>query len=260
MDFLFITTQVLNSTLLITLNRPDKLNALNIDTLQELNFALDSIAGDSSIKSIIITGSGEKAFAAGADISELKNMKKIDAEKFSNFGQSVFNKIEYFNKPIIAAINGYALGGGFELALACHIRFSSDNAKFGLPEINLGVIPGYGGTQRLSSIINKNRAAELILSGNFIESSEAYRFGIINKVYPLAELLTKTIEFAEVISSKSSVALNSALNAIFSSDKENQGLGYALESKEFFNAVNSFDFDEGTSAFLEKRKPNFKDC
>jgi len=260
MEYLYIKTELSNSTLIITLNRPDKLNALNIAMLKEIDTLLDDISRDSSVKSIIFTGYGPKAFAAGADIAEIKNMDKSDAHNFSKFGQTIFNKIEYFNKPIIAAINGYALGGGFELALACHIRFASDNANFGLPEINLGVIPGYGGTQRLAALINKNRAAELILSGNFINADEAYRLGIINKIYPQSELLNKTIEFANLISSKSSVALKSALNAIFLSNKNLLDEGYSNESKEFFNAVNSLDFDEGTSAFLEKRKPSFKDC
>jgi enoyl-CoA hydratase len=259
MEFSFITVQTVNLIEIVTLNRPNKLNALNIDLLTELNSVLDATENNRDIKCLIITGSGEKAFAAGADIGELKNMEKTNADRFSKFGQDVFNRISTFNKPIIAAINGYALGGGFELALACHLRFASENAKFGLPEINLGVIPGYGGTQRLTELINKNRAAELILTGSFIDAEEAYRLGIVNKIYPLSKLMNKSLEFAELVSSKSQIAISAALNSIFSFNKDSFNNGLKIESNQFFNAVNSNDFDEGTAAFLEKRKPNFKD-
>ncbi|HPN36826.1 MAG TPA: enoyl-CoA hydratase-related protein [Melioribacteraceae bacterium] len=259
MNFNFIKTELIRSTLLITINRPEKLNALNIQTLNELNILLEDADKNAIIKALIITGEGEKAFVAGADISELKSMDKDKAFEFSQFGQSIFNKIENLSKPVIAAINGFALGGGFELALACHIRFASENAKFGLPEINLGVIPGYGGTVRLTALTNKNIAAELILSGNFINSEEAYRLGIINKIYPQNDLLAKTLEFSDIITQKSSIALNSALKSVFTFNKKEINDSMQTEATQFFKAVNSHDFDEGTLAFLEKRKPKFKD-
>lgn len=260
MNFEHILTEIKNKTLVITLYRPDKLNALNIKMLSELNTLFDQIENDKNIKSIIITGAGVKAFAAGADIAELRNYDKLKAREFSKYGQELFNKIENFKKPIIAAINGYALGGGFELALACHIRFASDNAKFGLPEINLGVIPGYGGTVRLTSLLNKNLAAELILTGNYLDAQQALNLQLINKVFSFNTLMEESLKFAEIINSKSAIAISSALNSIFSFNKNNLTIAFDTEANEFFKAVNSNDFSEGTLAFLEKRKPNFNDC
>ncbi len=259
MNFEHILTEINNKTLIITLNRPDKLNALNLKMLSELDTLLNEI-NNNNIKSIIITGSGIKAFAAGADIAELRNYDKQKAKEFSKYGQELFNKIENFTKPIIAAINGYALGGGFELALACHIRFASENAKFGLPEINLGVIPGYGGTVRLTSLLNKNLAAELILTGNYLDAQQALNLNLINKVFSLDKLIEESLKFTEIINSKSSIAISSALRSIFSFDQYNLSISYDTEATQFSKAVNSNDFDEGTLAFLEKRKPNFKDC
>ncbi|MCK7520142.1 MAG: enoyl-CoA hydratase-related protein [Ignavibacteriales bacterium] len=198
----------------LTLNRPDKLNALNHETLSELQQALELLKNDANIFVLIITGSGEKAFVAGADISEINKLNMLDGKKFAEFGQSVFSMIEKFDKPVIAAVNGFALGGGCELALSCHIRLASENAKFGQPEVNLGIIPGYGGTQRLTRLINSGRAAEMILTADMIDASEALRIGLVNKVYPQSELQSKAFEMASKIASKGQQAIRLALKAV----------------------------------------------
>jgi enoyl-CoA hydratase len=247
-----------NGVALLTINRPDKLNALNIETIGELSNALDGLDKDSSVKVIILTGSGEKAFVAGADIAEfahfdLENGKKLSAEGHDK----LFNKVEKMNKPVIAAVNGFALGGGLELAMSAHIRIASDNAKLGLPEVSLGVIPGYGGTQRLPQLIGRGRAAEMIFTAQMITAAQAEVFGLVNKVVPIAELLPACHELAGKIVKNSPTAIKHAiisLNAGFT-DGAN---GYHVEIEEFGKCFDSGDFKEGTSAFLEKRKPDFK--
>jgi len=242
----------------LTLNRPDKLNALNHETLLELLQALKLVKSDENIFVVIITGSGEKAFVAGADISEINKLNMLDGKKFAEFGQSVFSMIEKFDKPVIAAVNGFALGGGCELALSCHIRLASENAKFGQPEVNLGIIPGYGGTQRLTRLINSGRAAELILTADLIDSSEALRIGLVSKVYPQSELQSKAFEMASKIVSKGQQAIRLALKAIKVVDEVSSREGQNIEATLFALCCGTEDFEEGTQAFLEKRKPTFK--
>ncbi len=241
----------------LTLNRPDKLNALNNETLSELQQALELLKNDENIFVVIITGSGEKAFVAGADISEINKLNMLDGKKFAEFGQSVFSMIEKFDKPVIAAVNGFALGGGCELALSCHIRLASENAKFGQPEVNLGIIPGYGGTQRLTRLINSGRAAELILTADMIDSSEALRIGLVNKVYPQSELQSKAFEMASKIASKGQQAIRLSLKAIKVVDEVSSREGQNIEATLFALCCGTEDFKEGTQAFLDKRKPTF---
>ena len=241
----------------LTLNRPDKLNALNHETLVELQQALEFLKNDANIFVVIITGSGEKAFVAGADISEINKLNMLEGKKFAEFGQSVFSMIEKFDKPVIAAVNGFALGGGCELALSCHIRLASENAKFGQPEVNLGIIPGYGGTQRLTRLINSGRAAEMILTADMIDASEALRIGLVNKVYPQSELQSKAFEMASKIASKGQQAIRLALKAIKVVDEVSSREGQNIEATLFALCCGTEDFKEGTQAFLEKRKPTF---
>lgn len=247
-----------NKIAVVTINRPDKLNALNNETLNELEDCFTAIKNDENIFVVIITGAGEKAFVAGADISELNELNKSTGKIFSKKGQAIFNLMENIGKPVIAAVNGYALGGGFELALACHIRFASENSKFALPEVNLGIIPGYGGTQRLLRLTNSGIAAEMILAGGQIDANEAFRLGIVNKIFPFDKLLESTIGFAEKITSKSRLAVQSALDTILTGSSVSLDKGLEIESDLFGFCCGTEDFKEGTSAFLEKRKPNFK--
>jgi enoyl-CoA hydratase len=243
---------------IIRISRPDKLNALNSATLDELRQIFISLRNDESVKVVILTGSGEKAFVAGADISEINKLDMISAKAFSEKGQEIFYLIENFNKPVIAAVNGFALGGGCELALSCHIRLASENAKFGQPEVNLAIIPGYGGTQRLTRLINSGRAAEYILTGDIIEANEAWRIGLVNHVYPQQELLNKAIEMANKLTKKGQQAVKLALKAINIVDQVSGTEGQKYEASLFAICCGTEDFKEGTNAFLEKRKPNFK--
>ncbi len=247
------------SLAILKINRPDKLNALNADIINELHDAFSGFKSDDSIKAIILTGSGEKAFVAGADISELKKLDMISGKTFAEKGQSVFNLIECMDKPVIASVNGFALGGGCELALACHIRIASENARFGQPEVNLGIIPGYGGTQRLAGLINTGRAMEYILTGDMIDASEALRLGIVNHVYPQSELLAKAEEMANKIISKARHAVRLAIKAVTATKEISQREGLNYEASLFALCCGTEDFKEGTSAFLEKRKADFKD-
>ena len=242
----------------VTINRPEKLNALNTEVMNDLDTIFEELKNNEQIYVVILTGSGEKAFVAGADIKELSNLDMNKAKEFSERGQTVFNKIEKFDKPVIAAINGFALGGGCELALACHIRLVSDNAKFGQPEVNLGIIPGYGGTQRLTRLINSGRAMEYTLTADMIGAEEAYRIGLANKVYPQSELMDQAKNMAKKITAKGQQAIRLAINAIKSVDQLTLTEGQNLEASLFALCCGSEDFKEGTSAFLEKRKPSFK--
>lgn len=258
MEFQNLLVKVDNNIAVVTVNRPEKLNALNNETIEELDKIFSQLNENKDVYVIILTGSGEKAFVAGADISELNNLDEQKAKMFSEKGQKVFTKIEKIEKPVIAAVNGYALGGGCEIALACNIRLASDNAVFGQPEVSLGIIPGYGGTQRLTRLINSGRSAEYILTGYMINAEEALRIGLVNKVYPQAELMNKANEMAMKICSKGQFAIRMAMKAINIVDEvsANEGLNY--EASVFALCCGTDDFKEGTSAFLEKRKPQFK--
>ena len=257
MEYKNLLFEEANNIAKVTINRPDKLNALNNATFVELNNLFDYIQKAEKISVVIVTGAGEKAFVAGADIKELSIQDAKSGIEFSDFGQSVFNKIENLSKPVIAAVNGFALGGGCELALACHIRLASESARFGQPEVNLGIIPGYGGTQRLARQIGKGLAMEYILTGDMITAPEAHRIGLVNKIYSPDELMTKAIEMAEKIISKGKIAIAASINAINAVDFLSIEEGLNLESDEFGNCCDTDEFKEGTSAFLEKRKPNF---
>jgi len=258
MNYQNILFEIKNHIGLVTINRPDKLNALNNQTINEIEDVINSIKSNSEIFVVVITGNGEKAFVAGADIAELNNLEVISAKEFSEKGNRVFRSIDTLDKPVIAAVNGFALGGGCELALACHIRIASDNAKFGQPEVNLGIIPGYGGTQRLARVVNSARALEMILTGDMISADEALRIGLVNKVYSQTELLSKTLELAEKIASKGQQAIRFALKAVKATDNMSLSEGLSYEASLFALTCGTEDFKEGTSAFLQKRKPDFK--
>lgn len=241
----------------VTINRPDKLNALNRETLSELRAVFADLRSNDEVYVVILTGSGEKAFVAGADIVELNALDVLTAKKISERGQEVFNYIENMNKPVIAAVNGFALGGGCELALACHIRLASENVKFGQPEVNLGIIPGYGGTQRLARLVNSGRAMEYILTADMIDANEAYRIGLVNRIYPQNELMAKTIELANKIISKGQHAVRFSIKAINVVDQVSAKDGQNYEASLFALCCGTEDFKEGTGAFLEKRKAQF---
>ena len=244
------------STLLITLNRPEALNALNTATLNELNKAFDKVYDDPDIRGVIITGSGEKAFVAGADISEFSKVNELNARKFAETGQEIFSQIERCPKPVIAAVNGFALGGGCELAMACHIRIATPNAKFGQPEVNLGIIPGYGGTQRLTQLIGKGHALELMMTGEMITAERAQQLGLVNyMVTSHEELMSKSREILFTIFEKAPIAISSVIESVNAYFQE--GDGYQTEANCFSHCVSTSDFKEGTTAFLEKRKAVF---
>ncbi len=242
----------------ITINRPSKLNALNIATIKELHVGLESLNTNPEIKVIIITGEGEKAFVAGADISEFAHFSVEEGAQLAQQGQELlFDFIENLKTPVIAAVNGFALGGGLELAMACHIRIASDNAKMGLPEVSLGVIPGYGGTQRLPQLVGKGRAMELIMTAGMIPADEAYRIGLVNHVVPQAELLEFAKSVAQKIMKNSPAAIGKAIEAVNANFTDGIN-GFATEIKNFGKCFGTGDFKEGTTAFLEKRKADFK--
>jgi enoyl-CoA hydratase len=242
----------------VTINRPDKLNALSAQVLEDLRHLVAVLREREDVRAVIITGSGEKAFVAGADISELSRLNDLEeGTAFAQNGQAVFNLIETSPKPFIAAVNGFALGGGCELALACHIRICSENAKFGQPEVNLGIIPGYGGTQRLTRVMGRTYATDLILTGRTIGSEEAHAHGIVSRVVPLSELLVSARQIAETIAQKAPLAVRSAIEAIFLGSEETIEEGLDREANLFGRLTTSTDFHEGTSAFLEKRAAKF---
>ncbi len=242
----------------ITINRPSKLNALNVATIKELHDGLESLNNNPEIKVIIITGEGEKAFVAGADISEFAHFTVDQGAQLAQQGQELlFDFIENLNTPVIAAVNGFALGGGLELAMACHIRTASDNAKMGLPEVSLGVIPGYGGTQRLPQLVGKGRAMEMIMTAGMVTAEEAYRTGLVNHVVPQAELLDYTKSLAQRIMKNSPVAIGKAIESVNANFTDGVN-GFDSEIKNFGKCFGTGDFKEGTTAFLEKRKADFK--
>jgi len=254
--FTTLLTILENGIYIITINRPDKLNALSKNVFTDLNIALDEINSNAEIKSVIITGAGPKAFVAGADISEFNALSKDQAMSLAKRGQDTFARIENSSKPIVAAVNGLALGGGCELAMSCHFRVASENAKFGQPEVNLGLIPGYGGTQRLVQLIGKGKAMELLMSAHLIDAAEAKQLGLINYVTTAETLLEHTKKILDIINSKAPLAVAGcikAANAVFDETKE----GYAVEIEQFGNAFATEDMKEGTTAFLEKRKAVF---
>lgn len=239
----------------ITLHRPESLNALNKETLSELSRALGAAQQNTDIRCIILTGSGQKAFVAGADIKEFADYGQKEGREMALSGQkNVFDKIENLSKPVIAAINGFALGGGLELAMACHIRYAADSAKLGLPETTLGLIPGYGGTQRLPALVGKGLAMEMILSAKMITAQRAKEIGLVNDVFPQTELLEKTMALASIITKNSPQAIQEAIKVINSAGTTN---GYQNEIEAFGRLFDSTDKKEGVTAFLEKRKPAF---
>lgn len=243
--------------LFLHLNRPDALNALNALMFDELDSFFSSGYKEYAFRCIILTGTGEKAFAAGADIKELNGLNSAQAEALSSKGQRIFKLIEDFHAPVVAAVNGFALGGGCELAMACHFRVASTKAKFGQPEVNLGIIPGYGGTQRLVQLIGKGKAMELLLTGEMIPADDALRLGLVNYVVEPDQLLDKCMELAGKMNAKGPLALRGAIksvNAHFTPGVD----GYAFEARTFGEIADSADFLEGTKAFIEKRKPEFK--
>jgi enoyl-CoA hydratase len=242
----------------LTINRPSKLNALNVATIKELHYGLESLNNNPEIKVIIITGEGEKAFVAGADISEFAHFTVDQGAQLAQQGQDLlFDFIENLKTPVIAAVNGFALGGGLELAMACHIRIASDNAKMGLPEVSLGVIPGYGGTQRLPQLVGKGRAMEMIMTAGMVTADEAYRTGLVNHVVPQAELLDFTKSLAQRIMKNSPVAIGKAIESVNANFTDGVN-GFDSEIKNFGKCFGTGDFKEGTTAFLEKRKADFK--
>ena len=252
-----LLTHLENGIFTITINRPDKLNALNNVVFTELNAALDEVGSNVEIRSVIITGAGPKAFVAGADITEFNGLTVKEGMELAKAGQETFFRIERNTKPIIAAVNGFALGGGCELAMCCHFRIASDNAKFGQPEVNLGLIPGYGGTQRLVQLIGKGKAMELLMSAQLIDAAEALRLQLVNYVTTPENLLSKAKEILTVINSKAPLAIAGCIKAANAVYDESQN-GYETEIAEFGYCFETEDMKEGTAAFLEKRKAQFK--
>ncbi|WP_040254456.1 enoyl-CoA hydratase/isomerase family protein [Psychroserpens mesophilus] len=257
MNYQNILSSTNNGITKITINRPNKLNALNRDTIQELHEAFDDANNSSDTKVIIITGSGEKAFVAGADISEFADFDVKQGGKLAAKGQELlFDFVEHLSTPVIAAINGFALGGGLELAMACHFRIASINAKMGLPEVSLGVIPGYGGTQRLPQLVGKGRAMEMVMTAGMIDANQALEYGLVNHVTSEDELIALAEKIAGKIMRNSSVAIKGAIKAINANYKDGVD-GYKTEIKQFGKCFGTEDFKEGTTAFLEKRKADF---
>ena len=252
-----LVTQLENGIFTITINRPDKLNAINKNVMADLDAVMDEVEKNPDVKAAIITGAGNKSFVAGADISEFTGLSEAEGMELARKGQQVFFKIANASKPVVAAVNGFALGGGCELAMACHFRIASENAKFGQPEVNLGLIPGYGGTQRLVQLIGKGRALEWLLTGNMMDAATALQYGLVNHMVKGEELLDKAKSILSVITGKAPIAISNcimAANAVY-----NQRIdGYEVEIKGFGHCFGTEDMKEGTAAFLEKRKPVFK--
>jgi enoyl-CoA hydratase len=257
MSYNNILSETSNSICYITINRPNKLNALNKETIEELHEAFKEAEDDTDIKVIILTGSGEKAFVAGADISEFAKFDVNEGKRLAAKGQEIlFDFIENLSTPVIAAVNGFALGGGLELAMACHFRVASDNAKMGLPEVSLGVIPGYGGTQRLPNLVGKGRAMEMIMTAGMISAQEAKACALVNEVTTQEELLPTTQKIANKILKNSSIAISAAIRAVNAGFEDGTN-GFNIEIEEFGACFGTADFKEGTSAFLAKRRPSF---
>ncbi len=241
----------------ITVNKPEKLNALDRKTVEEIAAATTRAGEDDSVRVIVLTGAGEKAFVAGADIKEMSTLDPVEAQSFSRFLQGSLDRLERSTKPVIAAINGFALGGGCELALACHVRIAADNARFGQPEVSLGLMPGAGGTQRLQRVVGRGRALDLILSGEMIDAAEAYRIGLANQVVPAGELRETVTTYAGKLCSKSPLAVARCIEAVVSGGETSQHEAMVLEAGLFGLCFATEDMREGTTAFLEKRKADF---
>jgi enoyl-CoA hydratase len=257
MNFENILVETKEGITTITINRPSKLNALNSETIKELNKALLASELDRETKVIILTGSGDKAFVAGADISEFASFSVKEGKKLASQGQQLlFDLVANLSTPVIAAVNGFALGGGLELAMAAHFRIASENAKMGLPEVSLGVIPGYGGTQRLAQLVGKGRAMEMIMTAGMIDANQALNYGLVNHVTTQEELIPLAKSIAEKIKKNSTVAIAAAIRAVNANYKDGVN-GFIVEVEEFGNCFGTQDFKEGTTAFLEKRKANF---
>ena len=242
----------------VTLNRPKVLNALNKKTWADLRTAFEAARDDASVRGVILTGAGDKAFIAGADISELASVTAVEAEESSTFGQEVLNIVENLGKPVIAAINGFALGGGCETAMACTIRVASEHAKFGQPEVKLGLIPGGGGTQRMPRLVGKGRALQIILSGEIISAQEAYRIGLVNEVVPAADVITRAEAILKQIFSNAPIAVKYSLEAVNKGLETSVAEGLSLEASLFGLCAGTEDKREGTQAFLQKRAPQFQ--
>lgn len=258
-----LLTHLDNGILTITINRPEKLNALNKEVFNDLDRVMDEVYTNKEIKTVIITGAGTKAFVAGADITEFAGLNKEEAKKLAKRGQDVFFKIENCPKPVVAAVNGFALGGGCELAMACHFRICSDNAKFGQPEVNLGLIPGYGGTQRLTQLVGKGKSMELQMTAQLMDAAEALQWKLVNHVTTQEQLLIKTTEVLQTIQTKAPIAISKIIECIniavvSDSAYTNGTTGYDKEVECFGECFTTSDMKEGTSAFVEKRKPQFK--
>jgi enoyl-CoA hydratase/carnithine racemase len=242
----------------VTVNRPSVRNALNAQTVRELKTAFEQAKNDDTVRVVILTGSGDKAFIAGADINELATQTPVNGKEYGLAGQAVFNSIEQLGKPVIAAINGYALGGGCELAMACSFRIASENATLGQPEVKLGIIPGYGGSQRLPRLVGKGRALQILLTGDMVPAAEAFRIGLVNQVVPQAELMSTAEGIARKIMANAPLAVKLCLDAVNRGMEMTQDEGQFLEATLFGLSCATEDMREGTKAFLEKRAPNFK--
>lgn len=256
-NFKNLKLELIDGILTISINRVEKMNALNIETVEEIRMAMQRVYDENEIKGVIFTGQGDKVFIAGADISEIAKLNEVNGRKFSENGQEVFVMIENCHKPVIAAVNGFALGGGCELAMACHIRVASDNARFGQPEVSLGIIPGFGGTQRLTQLVGKGKANELMMTGDMITADMAKELGLVNYVTSKEELIPKCEEILKKIFSKAPIAVGmvvDCVNAVFDSEIN----GFKMEADSFSRCCKSEDIKEGTKAFLEKRKAKFK--
>lgn len=254
MTFENLLTATENGILTITINRPDKLNALNKKTVAEIGLAIKNGEADKNVKAILLTGAGQKSFVAGADITEFIGLTVEEGKQLAQAGQDVFRSIETCSKPVLAAVNGFALGGGCELSMACHLRVASENAKFGQPEVNLGLIAGYGGTQRLIQYIGKTKAMELHMTGDMINAEQALQFGLVNYVVPQDQLIPKCLELLNKIKSKAPKAITGVINSVnayFAAE------GFVAEIEEFGKCFATDDFKEGTTAFIEKRKAEF---
>jgi enoyl-CoA hydratase len=256
MTYETLLTSLENGIFTITLNRPDKLNALNKTVMKELNAVMDDVYNNAEIKSVILTGAGPKSFVAGADISEFVGLTNEEGKAMAKKGQDTFFKIENSPKPVVACVNGFALGGGCELAMSCHFRIASENAKFGQPEVNLGLIPGYGGTQRLVQLIGKGRALELLMAATMIDAKTALQYGLVNYVVPAEELLSKARSILELINTKAPIAVAKCITAANAVHDESKN-GFEEEVKAFGECFGTEDMKEGTAAFVEKRKAVF---
>lgn len=253
-----LLTELQEGTLVITINRPEKMNALNKEVIEEIGKAMDAAIADKAVSTIILTGAGEKAFVAGADISEFTALEAAGGAALAQRGQDlVFDKIENSPKPVIAAVNGFSLGGGCELAMACHFRVASENAKFGQPEVNLGLIPGYGGTQRLTQLIGKGKTMELMMTGDMIGAAEAKERGLVNHVFPIADLIVEAKKIAQKIQTKAPLAIAAVIACVNEAAKAESN-GFNNEIDRFGKLFATLDMKEGVNAFLEKRKAIFK--